>query len=520
MRGNDPNGMNRGPGGRPISKIDPHSDKFAFFKDNIRDEEESFDPHQYYYNRQEKDHLAHSEVPRQQQPVYPGTVKKPETRQEPLLQPQQPQQIHHPKPVPYQQQQLTQQQQYQQQQYQQYQQQQQQHKAPPQQQQPQQPQQRHVQHVPVSPAKQNPNQRSAVLYNTCQPVINSKKEDGIPPVNLNTSSGGLSNSNNNIINNVLPISNSSLSQSNGSVSNNNIANAPILLQNMNVNNNNSPLNINNMNPNNNLNTNIPMNILNPPPSSIPNSSSFNNLNINNINPNLTISNPSNNNNLNNNISNSLHNSNGTSINLNNINNINPPIVSPISSPTSATTSTAPSLSSSGANDDQYDLLGLLKVLKMTNLNLNILAFGTDLTTLGLNLSSTEVLYNSFASPYSTSPLKQEPDHIIPECYFINPALSVPTDKMNLFSDETLFYIFYGMPNDVLQVAAAVELAARDWSYHTELRVWFQRLPGTTPLVKALNYETGSYIYFDIHQWKDKTKTNFQMEYDKLYSPKT
>jgi CCR4-NOT transcriptional regulation complex NOT5 subunit len=63
-------------------------------------------------------------------------------------------------------------------------------------------------------------------------------------------------------------------------------------------------------------------------------------------------------------------------------------------------------------------------------------------------------------------------------------------------------------------------AQRDWSYHTELRVWFQRLPGTTPIVKAVNYETGAYIYFDIQQWKDKTKTNFQMEYDKLYSPQT
>jgi CCR4-NOT transcription complex subunit 2 len=67
------------------------------------------------------------------------------------------------------------------------------------------------------------------------------------------------------------------------------------------------------------------------------------------------------------------------------------------------------------------------------------------------------LHTSFASPFANSPLKQEPDHNIPDCYFINPPLSVPTDKMNLFSDETLFYIFYGMPNDVLQVAAAVEL---------------------------------------------------------------
>ena len=39
--------------------------------------------------------------------------------------------------------------------------------------------------------------------------------------------------------------------------------------------------------------------------------------------------------------------------------------------------------------DQYGLLGLLSVVRMTNKDLNTLALGLDLTTLGLNLNSTE-----------------------------------------------------------------------------------------------------------------------------------
>eukprot|EP01126_Amoeba_proteus_P046561 TRINITY_DN5269_c0_g3_i2.p1 TRINITY_DN5269_c0_g3~~TRINITY_DN5269_c0_g3_i2.p1 ORF type:complete len:551 (+),score=147.55 TRINITY_DN5269_c0_g3_i2:411-2063(+) len=176
------------------------------------------------------------------------------------------------------------------------------------------------------------------------------------------------------------------------------------------------------------------------------------------------------------------------------------------------------VSLSGEISDPYGLLGLLKVLKVTNRDLNTLASGMDLTTLGLNLSSSDVLYTTFGSPFSDFPLKREPEFQIPTCYFI-PPLPPPTDKMSLFSDETLFYIFYSLPRDALQMAAAAELTSRDWSYHMELKVWFQRAPGTSPQVKTLSYETGSYVYFDIRHWKDMQKTNFHMEYDKLYTPK-
>lgn len=99
---------------------------------------------------------------------------------------------------------------------------------------------------------------------------------------------------------------------------------------------------------------------------------------------------------------------------------------------------------------------------MTNPDLNTLASGTDLTTLGLNLSSTDALYSNFTSPFSSTPLNREPEFYIPPSYQL-PSLPLPTDKMSLYQDETLFYIFYSMPKDTLQISAASELYVSSFS---------------------------------------------------------
>jgi hypothetical protein len=52
----------------------------------------------------------------------------------------------------------------------------------------------------------------------------------------------------------------------------------------------------------------------------------------------------------------------------------------------------PTTSSSLPSDSKYGLLGLRNVIKMTDQDLNVLALGFDLTTLGLNLNSPEYLY--------------------------------------------------------------------------------------------------------------------------------
>jgi CCR4-NOT transcription complex subunit 2 len=50
----------------------------------------------------------------------------------------------------------------------------------------------------------------------------------------------------------------------------------------------------------------------------------------------------------------------------------------------------------------------------------------------------------------------DPKYDLPACYRMSAPPSAQS-KMSKFSDETLFYIFYAMPQDALQDAAAYEL---------------------------------------------------------------
>ncbi len=43
------------------------------------------------------------------------------------------------------------------------------------------------------------------------------------------------------------------------------------------------------------------------------------------------------------------------------------------------------------------------------------------------------------------------------CYYMQTPLQSAALKMTLFSEETLFYTFYSMPKDALQINAATEL---------------------------------------------------------------
>lgn len=121
--------------------------------------------------------------------------------------------------------------------------------------------------------------------------------------------------------------------------------------------------------------------------------------------------------------------------------------------------------------EKYGLLGILKVIRMTDPDLNTLALGMDLTNLGLNLNSPECLYATFASPWSDAPARKDPEFYLPPCYYMNPP-TLKTAHLQKFSWETLFYIFFNMPRDALQAYAAAELYNRGWKYHRELKTWF------------------------------------------------
>lgn len=76
--------------------------------------------------------------------------------------------------------------------------------------------------------------------------------------------------------------------------------------------------------------------------------------------------------------------------------------------------------------DPFGLRGLLSVIRMSDPDLSSLALGIDLTTLGLNLNSTENLHKTFGSPWSDEPAKGDTEYAVPQCYYAKqpPPLSV------------------------------------------------------------------------------------------------
>lgn len=152
-----------------------------------------------------------------------------------------------------------------------------------------------------------------------------------------------------------------------------------------------------------------------------------------------------------------------------------------------------------ANASPFGLLGLLNVIHLTSADLNTLALGTDLTTLGLNLNSTEPLYHTFASPWADQPCRREPDFSLPPCYYMQPPTLKP-GHIHKFQLETLFYIFYMMPKDTLQAVAASELHSRDWKFHSELGMWFCKQPESG---KGFG-RPSTYVYFDVKVWDRRT----------------
>eukprot|EP00775_Hariotina_reticulata_P003106 gene3106-3384_t len=93
---------------------------------------------------------------------------------------------------------------------------------------------------------------------------------------------------------------------------------------------------------------------------------------------------------------------------------------------------------------KYGLLGLLHIIRMSEPDLTMLALGTDLTGLGLNLNSADSLYKVLVSPLADTPVRADLDFEVPACYKHNPPRLQP-GYLAKFKEETLFYIFYSMP---------------------------------------------------------------------------
>jgi CCR4-NOT transcription complex subunit 2 len=73
--------------------------------------------------------------------------------------------------------------------------------------------------------------------------------------------------------------------------------------------------------------------------------------------------------------------------------------------------------------------------------------------------------------------------------------SLKLEHLSKFTLETLFYMFYAIPRDILQASAAQELYRREWRYQSEFRVWMR---ARTPAELLHSHPNVPYIYYDIN----------------------
>ncbi|CAG9534740.1 unnamed protein product [Cercopithifilaria johnstoni] len=174
----------------------------------------------------------------------------------------------------------------------------------------------------------------------------------------------------------------------------------------------------------------------------------------------------------------------------------------------------------GMLSDQFGMAGLLTFLRAIESDPAIvaLALGHDLTTLGLNLNSTERnIYATFGGPWADYPCRiQDLEAKVPDEYLTNASIrdKLPNIKLSKLSEDVLFYLFYNCPGEVYQVAAASELYSRDWRFHKGQRVWLTRSQYGGVKEQTSTYEKGSYNVFDPVQWR-KIPRDMTLEYKEL-----
>ncbi|OAG29003.1 hypothetical protein NEDG_01142 [Nematocida displodere] len=94
------------------------------------------------------------------------------------------------------------------------------------------------------------------------------------------------------------------------------------------------------------------------------------------------------------------------------------------------------------------------------------------------------------------PVDRELDKILPECYKI-PIRGSKEDKLEKFSEGTLFYVFFNHCGERIQKDAYERLLKLGWLFSREMQTFVQivKKPGSSGLI----------LYFDYSIWKKVTK---------------
>ncbi|KKY27057.1 putative not2 family protein [Phaeomoniella chlamydospora] len=167
--------------------------------------------------------------------------------------------------------------------------------------------------------------------------------------------------------------------------------------------------------------------------------------------------------------------------------------------------------------DKWGLPGLLAIIRHPSQDIAHLAIGHDLTGLGLDLNSQEPLHPNFATPFApgTTARPVETDFTLPTCYSVANVQPLH-ERIPSFSEETLFYIFYTRPRDIMQELVADELMGRKWRYHKVERMWVTRddtFPNPVEVEPRVS-ERGVYLWWDYEGWK-RIRREYTLRYEDL-----
>ncbi|CAI5757770.1 unnamed protein product [Candida verbasci] len=169
-------------------------------------------------------------------------------------------------------------------------------------------------------------------------------------------------------------------------------------------------------------------------------------------------------------------------------------------------------------DEKYGLQGLTSLVRMEQNDFTNFAIGQDISKIGLDLSKDSEILKNLSSPWQeTSRSEVEPYFKLPKELRKENIIPPPEScdlKIQSFTDETLFYIFYMKPRDTLQEYAARELVARNWRYHKDIQVWLTKDSNVEPVLIGQDVEKGVYIFFDPHNW-EKIKKEFVLHYSSV-----
>lgn len=122
--------------------------------------------------------------------------------------------------------------------------------------------------------------------------------------------------------------------------------------------------------------------------------------------------------------------------------------------------------------------------------------GFELNSLGINVAQQRPLHPTLVSIALERPeVPVIPEFRVPECYKQAKPRQPTLKLLQKYKDETLMYIFYSMPRDLLQVAAARVLLERGWWFHKVRQQWMRRC------------STGGFEFFNQNTWKKVVEEN-------------